>query len=73
VPEDSDSEFKSPVLDLQGGLWVFRESSKILIASDQFFLSYVKNTRGGQIAPPPGGIGLKLKKADKDKSSYKEN
>jgi len=64
VPEDSDSEYKSPVLDLQGGLWVFRESSKILIASDQ---GRIKRN------PLPGGIGLKLKNADKDKSSYKEN
>ena len=32
-----------------------RKSQKILTASDQYFLSYVKKTTGG---PPPAGIGL---------------
>jgi len=42
-----------------GGLWVCRKSQKISTALDQYFLSYVKkNYRGGgQIAPPPAGIG----------------
>ena len=31
--------------------------------SDQYFLSYVKKTTGGgQIDPPPGGIGLNITK-----------
>ena len=35
------------------------EKSKISTASDQYFLSYVKKTTGGgQIDPPPAGIGL---------------
>ena len=48
-------------LDLKGGLWVFRKSQKkISIASDQHYLSYVKNQRGGvNWPPPPAGIGLK--------------
>ena len=42
------------------GLWACRKSQKISTASDQYFLSYVKKTRGegGQIDPPPAGIGL---------------
>ena len=42
----------SPVLGLKRGLWVFRKSQKILTASDQYYLSYVKKTTG---------IGLRLK------------
>ena len=39
---------------------VFRKSQKMLTASDQYFLSYVKKTTdGGQFDPPPAGIGLK--------------
>jgi len=54
VPEDSGSEYKSLVLDLKGGLWVFRKSHKVTTASDQYFLSYVKklNGRGGSINSP---------------------
>ena len=29
MPEDSSSFYKSPVLGLKGGLWVFRKSQKI--------------------------------------------
>ena len=48
------------------GLWVFWKSHKISTASDQYFLSYVKKTRGGgQIDPPPAGLGLK--KFEKEK------
>ena len=32
-----------------GGLWVCKNSQKISTASDQYFLSYVKKTQGGQI------------------------
>ena len=47
------------MLGLKGGLWVCRKSQKISTASDQYFLSYVKKTTGGgQIDPPPAGIGL---------------
>ena len=44
-----------------GGLWIFRKSQKISISSDQYCLSYVNKTTGGgaQLAPPPGGTGLK--------------
>ena len=53
VPEDSGSSYKSPGLDLKGGLLVFRKSQKISTASDQYVLSYVKNNyRGGWIWPP---------------------
>ena len=45
--EDSGSQYKSPGLGLQGGLYVFRKSQKISTASDQYFLSYVKKLRGG--------------------------
>ena len=63
VPEDSGSQYKSPVLGLKGGLWVCKKSQKMSTASDQYFLSYVKKTTGGgQIDPPPAGIGLKLEK-----------
>jgi len=60
VPEDSGSQYYSPVLGLKGGLWVCKKSQKISTASDQYFLSYVKKTSGGgQIdPPPPAGIGL---------------
>ena len=34
VPEDSGSLYESPVLDLKGGLWVFRKSQKIWTASE---------------------------------------
>ena len=45
--EYSDSQYKSTVLGLKGGLWVFRKSQKISTASDEYFLSYVKkNYRG---------------------------
>jgi len=37
----------SPVLDLKGGLWVFRKCQKMTTASDQYFLSYVKKLRVG--------------------------
>ena len=38
---------------------VCKKSQKISTASDQYFLSYVKKTTGGgQIDPPPAGIGL---------------
>ena len=55
MPENSGSQYKSPILDLKGGLWVFKKSQKILTASDQYFLSYVKKTtgEGGQIDLPP--------------------
>ena len=36
-----------PVLDLMGGLWVFRKSKKISTASHQYFSSYVKKTTAG--------------------------
>ena len=54
MPEDSGSKYKSPVLDLMGGLWIFRKSQKISISSDQYCLSYVNKTTGGgaQLAPP---------------------
>ena len=63
MPEDLGSYYKSPVLGLKGGLWVFRKSQKISTAIDQYFLSYVTTTTGGggQIDPPPAGIGLKLR------------
>ena len=51
--------YKSPVLGLKGGLWVFRKSQKMLTASDQYFLSYVKKNYKGGSPPPPAGIGLK--------------
>ena len=36
-----------------------KKSQKISTASDQYYFSYVKKTTGGgQIAPPPAGIGL---------------
>ena len=36
------------------GLWLCRKSQKISTASDQYFLSYVKQTTGwGQFDPPP--------------------
>ena len=44
VPEDSGSQYKSPVLGLKRGLWVLRNSQKI---SDQYYLSYVKKLHGG--------------------------
>ena len=47
MPEDSGSKYKSPVLYLKGGLWVFRKSQKISTASDQYFLSHVKKGQGG--------------------------
>ena len=40
-------------LDLKRGLWVFRKSQKISTASDQYFLSYVKKTKGGGVNFPP--------------------
>ena len=61
--KESFRQLKSPVLDLKGGLWVFRKSQKILTASDQYFLSCVKKTKGGggsNCPPPPAGIGLKI-------------
>ena len=53
--EDSGIQYKSPVLDLEGG--VFRKS--ISIASEQYLLSYMKKITGGSIPPPSAGIGLK--------------
>ena len=41
MPEDSGSKYKSPVLELKRGLWVFRK------------ISTCKKTTGGQFAPPP--------------------
>ena len=60
MPEDSGRKYKSPVLSLKRGVWVFRKSQRTSTASDQYFLSYVQKTKvGGQIAPPPPtGIGL---------------
>ena len=54
MPEDSGSKYKSPVLDLKGGLWLFRKDQRSSTASDQYFLSYVKKTK----LPPPVEIGL---------------
>ena len=64
VPEDSGSSYKSPGLDLKGGLLVFRKSQKISTASDQYVLSYVKNNYrgGGEFdLPTPAGLGLTRK------------
>ena len=44
MPEDLGSQYKSPILGPKKGFWVFRKSPKILTASDQYFLSYVKKT-----------------------------
>ena len=33
--------------NLKGGLWVIKKSQKISTASDQYFLSYLINYRGG--------------------------
>ena len=53
------------MLDLKGGLCVCKKSQKISTASDQYFWSYVKkNYTGGQIDPPPAGIGLKISKLE---------
>ena len=42
-------------------MYVCRKSQKISTASDQYFLSYVKKLQGGgQIDPPPAGIGLTI-------------
>ena len=54
VPEDLGSWHKSRVLDLKGGLRVFRKTQIISTASDHYFLSYVKKT-----ASSPAGIELK--------------
>ncbi len=54
VPEDSGSWHKSRVLDLKGGLRVFRKTQIISTASEYYFLSYVK-----KIASSPAGIELK--------------
>ena len=43
--------YKSPVLGLKGGLWLFRKSKKISTASDQNFLSCVKTKY--RLPPPP--------------------
>ena len=45
VPEDLGSQYKSPILGPKKGFWVFRKSPKILTASDQYFLSYVKKNK----------------------------
>ena len=51
----------NPVLGLKRGLWVCRKSQKISTASDQYFLSYVKNTTGeGQFDPAPSRNRVKL-------------
>ena len=47
IIQDSGSKFKSPVLDLNGGIWVFRKIQKISTASDLHFSSYVKKLQGG--------------------------
>ena len=53
--------FRRVVLVSIKGLWVWRKSQKISTASDQYFLSYVKKLQGGgQLDPPPAGIGLKV-------------
>ena len=45
-----------------------QEKSENLTASDQYFLSYIKKLQGGgQIDPPPAGIGLKDKYKFKQK------
>ena len=46
MPEDSGRMYKSPVLGLNGGLWVFRKSQKTSTAPDQYFLSYGKKNLG---------------------------
>ena len=38
---------------LKGGFWVCRKSQKISTASDQYFLSYVKKTTGGEVKLTP--------------------
>ena len=53
MPADSGSKYERPVLDLKGGLWVFRKSLKILTAGDQYFI-FIQKT------PPPTGIGLNI-------------
>ena len=55
--KDSDSQYKSLVLGLNGGIWIFRKSQKISTASDQYFLSYVKKTTG-----PPSRNRVKITK-----------
>ena len=50
VPDDSCSQYKSLVLGLKGGLWVFRKSQKMSTASDQYFLSYVRNRVKGTVS-----------------------
>ena len=49
MPEDSGSKYKSSVLGLKGGLWVFRKSQEISTASNQYFLSYVKKKLQGGV------------------------
>ena len=49
VPDDSGSQDKSPVLDLKGGLGLFRKSQKISTASVE--LCKKKLQGGGQIYP----------------------
>ena len=37
-PGDSGKWYKSLVLDLKGGLWVFKKSQRISTTSDQYFI-----------------------------------
>ena len=48
----SGSLYKSPFLDLKGGLWIFTKSKKISKVLDKYILNYAKKIEGGgQIAP----------------------
>ena len=61
----SGSSYKSPGLDLKGGLLVFRKSQKISTASDQYVLSYVKNNyRGGGWIWPPHPSRIRVNKEE---------
>ena len=52
VPEDSASQYKSPVLCRDRGLSVFRKSQKISTASDQYLLSKCKKKLPSNPFPP---------------------
>ena len=63
MPGDSGSRSKSPAYSLSEGRALFRKARKFELPS-LIFLSYRQKTkRGGQIAHPPGQIGLNNTKA----------
>ena len=65
VPENSESFYKSPVLNPKEGLWVYRKTENVNSLRPTLFELCKKNCRWGgtNCLPPPSRIGLQKEKS----------